>query len=361
MPRVLVVDDAKGVHEMMATLFATMENVEAVHAGSAMEALEIFKRGGVDVILTDVRMERIDGITFLRKLKKIDEDAVVIVMTAYDRKEDILTALKLGAFDFFIKPFSVNEFKDSLARAFAERGRRDAAAGGGNAEALASLRAQLEKKEHELRECQNAAEKARGGGADNPEGLEKELAAREKAVREAEAALAKTQAEMERKLLAIDEFSSFDGGVEAPKAAEPQVTSVSVGDAAAKRKALEEREALLAEREAFLEQSENALFEKGQSLQELEAELEHMRDQLEERGARSGPAPPSKEALAEIEAAKADLAEKTREIERRERDVEEKLAKVSKREKQLARSEALVRAREKYLEASESILFEKED
>lgn len=350
---------------MMATLFATMENVEAVHASSAMEALEIFKRGGVDVILTDVRMERIDGITFLRKLKKIDEDAVVIVMTAYDRKEDILTALKLGAFDFFIKPFSVNEFKDSLARAFAERGRRDAAAGGENAEALASLRAQLEKKEHALRERESALEKARGGETDNREDRGKDLAAREKAVREAEAALADAQAEMERKLLAIDDFSSFDVGVEPPtEAADPRATPATpapVGDAAAKRKALEEREALLAEREAFLEQSENALFEKGQSLQELEAELEHMRDQLEERGARSGSTTPSKEALAEIEAAKADLLEKTREIERRERDVEEKIDKLSKREKQLARSEALVRAREKYLEASESILFEKED
>ncbi len=370
MPKVLVVDDAQGVHEMMGTLFTTMD-VEAIHATSATEALEVFKREKVDVVLTDVRMERIDGITFLRKLKKVDDDAVVIVMTAFDRKEDILAALKLGAFDFFIKPFSVNDFKDSLARAFAERERRDAALGGETAEALASLRGQLEEKEAALKareEALTSAEKAGGGiGKDGGAGSrERILAAREKAVEEAEAAVAKAQAEIERKLLAIDDFSSFDGSAPAPKTApppEPAATPSAQGESSdsARLKALAEREELLAEREAFLEQSENALFEKGQALQELETELEHMRDQLEERGAKSGPAPVSKEAAAEIEAEKAELTARARELEKRERELKDGLASLAKREKQLARSEALVRAREKYLEASESILFEKED
>ncbi|MCC5806369.1 MAG: response regulator [Opitutales bacterium] len=371
MPKVLVVDDAKGVHEMMATLFTTMD-VEAIHATSATEALEVFKREKVDVVLTDVRMERIDGITFLRKLKKVDDAAVVIVMTAFDRKEDILAALKLGAFDFFIKPFSVNDFKDSLARAFEERERRDAALGGENAEALALLRGQLEEKEAALKareEALAAAEKAGGsGGGKGKEGdsgsLKRVLAAREKAVEEAEAAVAKAQAEIERKLLAIDDFSSFDGSAPAPKAApppEPVSKPSAHGDESARLQALAEREVLLAEREAYLEQSENALFEKGQSLQELETELEHMRDHLESQGAKSGPAPVSKEAAAEIEAEKAELAAKARDLEKRERELKDGLATLAKREKQLARSEALVRAREKYLEASESILFEKED
>ncbi len=357
---------------MMATLFATMD-VEALHATSATEALEIFKRESVDVVLTDVRMERIDGITFLRKLKKLDDDVVVIVMTAFDRKEDILAALKLGAFDFFIKPFSVNEFKESLARAFEERARRDAGLGGADAEALDSLRVQLEEKEATLKEREEALAAAKkavaDGGKDSDGGTgsgerERILAAREKAIAEAEAEVAKAQAEIERKLLAIDEFSSFDGGApkaEAAPAPGPEPNPAAHGDNSAKLKALAEREALLAEREAFLEQSENALFEKGQELQELETELEHMRDHLEAQGAKSGPVPVSKEAAEEIEAQKTELAARTRELEKRERELNDGLAALAKREKQLARSEALVRAREKYLEASESILFEKED
>lgn len=120
MPRILVVDDELGVHEMMRSLFATLE-VEDEYVTNGADALERYQTGGFDVVLTDVRMEKMDGLELTRKLKAFDPAAVVVLMTAYDRKDDVLTALKLGVFDFFVKPFKINEFLGSVKRALRQR------------------------------------------------------------------------------------------------------------------------------------------------------------------------------------------------------------------------------------------------
>lgn len=68
MPKVLVVDDATGVHDMLRTLFSTI-GIDDAYATSGVQALEIYKKGGIDVVLSDIRMEQMDGITLLRRLK----------------------------------------------------------------------------------------------------------------------------------------------------------------------------------------------------------------------------------------------------------------------------------------------------
>ncbi|MCC5841117.1 MAG: response regulator [Opitutales bacterium] len=360
MPKVLVVDDAKGVHEMLRTLFETL-NVEAAFAFSAIEAIGLFKKSSFDVVLTDVRMDKIDGITLTRKIRKLDPDSVVIVMTAYDRKDDILEALKLGAFDFFIKPFLVNEFTASLKRAFAERERRrrsrqsDDSSASEMAEELEALRVELEAREATLerreQEIQAAVDAGRSLGEDTQletkaevGRLREQLELAQRKLAEERAGFEKTQREFEERLLSMEVVGAGSGGRPAKS---------DEADYEEREAALAEREAMMAEREAFLEQSENALFEKGQMLQELETELDQRRDTM----------PSVSDGTESVLTAqeKAEVQRIKEDVEKRALELNEWESRLKKREKALAKNEALVRAREQYLETSQSILFEREE
>jgi len=396
MGKVLVVDDTTGVHEMLRALFSTI-GVDDVYTTSAVDAIEIYRGGGIDVVLTDIRMEEMDGISLLRKLKKMDPNCVVILMTAIDRKDDVLAALKLGAFDFFVKPFLVNEFTASLKRAFTERSRlvamsesggagaalADAGLGAAELEQLKEIRRQIDERREQLALEEFELEERRRSFEQRIEEFEKrdaEVRKRADEIEKSKAAFAaevkqrlavveareaearEAQARIEAQLLALDEAGLSVGGAAAGAAGGG---SLSDEEFERRMRTLDEREEQLAEREAFLEQSENALFDKGQQIQELETELEHRRDELDRRerqiaeraaasGGSGGGSGLSAEDAAEIERIRAEMEKHAAELSMRE-------AAIKKRERNLSKAEALIRAREKYLQVSESILFEREN
>lgn len=90
---------------------------------SAQEALEAYQQGDVAVLVSDLRLAEMDGLVLARKVRRFDPDAVIILTAAIERKADLLAALRLGVFDFFVKPFGAREFADSLERAVAYRAR----------------------------------------------------------------------------------------------------------------------------------------------------------------------------------------------------------------------------------------------
>ncbi|MEA1979586.1 MAG: sigma-54 dependent transcriptional regulator [candidate division Zixibacteria bacterium] len=100
---VLVVDDDKLVNEF---LIETLERAgylcKSVFSGE--EAVEEYSQKTYDIVLTDLKMKAMDGITLISKLKKIDPSAVIIMMTAYGTVETAVKAIKLGAYDFLLKP-----------------------------------------------------------------------------------------------------------------------------------------------------------------------------------------------------------------------------------------------------------------
>ncbi|MCI0341173.1 MAG: sigma-54 dependent transcriptional regulator [Planctomycetales bacterium] len=118
--RILVVDDERGMREVLSVLLEREGHAVTV-AGDGAEALE--KYGGVrpDVVLVDVRMPKMDGIAFLRALKGRDPGAIVIVMTAYSTWDSAVEAMRLGAFDYFRKPFDNREIRATVARALSAR------------------------------------------------------------------------------------------------------------------------------------------------------------------------------------------------------------------------------------------------
>jgi DNA-binding NtrC family response regulator len=115
MPSVLIVDDLLSIHEMLdaviqPTGFATS------FATDGEKALVRYKAEKPDLVLADIDMKPMDGITLLKQLRLHDPNAVVIIMTAYASTDSAIQALKFGAFDYLQKPFRVDELISTLKR-----------------------------------------------------------------------------------------------------------------------------------------------------------------------------------------------------------------------------------------------------
>jgi signal transduction histidine kinase len=115
---VLIVDDEAVIRDLCKRV---LHDYEVVEAGDGAEALEIFLKGGIDVILTDVMMPRMDGIELLKSLKDREPTVVVIIMTGFADKELILKALKADADDFITKPLNLLQLKSAVDKALVKK------------------------------------------------------------------------------------------------------------------------------------------------------------------------------------------------------------------------------------------------
>ena len=125
MSRILIVDDEPRILLLMKGLLKTNGyEVETAKDGAA--ALEIVKAGGVDIVVTDLRMQPMDGMALFREVHAASPDVPVILLTAYASVETAIDAMKSGIFDYLTKPFKVEDMLACLKRA-EEKIRRSAA------------------------------------------------------------------------------------------------------------------------------------------------------------------------------------------------------------------------------------------
>jgi DNA-binding NtrC family response regulator len=116
MKRILVVDDESLMREFISeSLHANGYEVDSAENG--MNALELLKTESYDVILTDYKMPRLNGMELLRYVSGKSSETKMIMMTAYGTIENAVEAMKLGAFDYITKPFSVDEILHVVKRA----------------------------------------------------------------------------------------------------------------------------------------------------------------------------------------------------------------------------------------------------
>jgi two-component system response regulator HydG len=115
MPSVLIVDDLVSIHEMLDAVIQPTGFATAF-ATDGEKALVRYKAEKYDLVLADIDMKPMDGITLLKQLKLYDPNCVVIIMTAYASTESAIQALKFGAFDYLQKPFRVDELIATLRR-----------------------------------------------------------------------------------------------------------------------------------------------------------------------------------------------------------------------------------------------------
>lgn len=115
MASILIVDDLISIHEMLEAVI-TPTGHKTAFATDGEKALVRYKAEKYDLVLCDIDMKPMDGITLLKQLKQYDPGAVVVIMTAYASTESAIQALKYGAFDYLQKPFKVDELMQALKR-----------------------------------------------------------------------------------------------------------------------------------------------------------------------------------------------------------------------------------------------------
>jgi DNA-binding NtrC family response regulator len=119
-PLILVAEDEELMRAILCRLIEGAGYRAAV-VSSAEEALEMFATDDIALTLTDIRMAGIDGLTLLDRIKDLDPEALVIVMTAYSSVDSAVAALRKGAYDYITKPFVNEDLLQSIRNGIKQR------------------------------------------------------------------------------------------------------------------------------------------------------------------------------------------------------------------------------------------------
>lgn len=115
-PRIMIVDDERSVRESLREWFLE-DGFEVVTAEDGLDALKELDSGPFDLLVVDLKMPRMDGISLQRRLRETHPDLTIIILTAFASVETAVEALKLGAFDYVTKPVDPDELSHTVRRA----------------------------------------------------------------------------------------------------------------------------------------------------------------------------------------------------------------------------------------------------
>ncbi|MFN2317046.1 MAG: sigma-54-dependent transcriptional regulator [Gemmatimonadales bacterium] len=120
MRSLLIVDDDATIREALAEALAGV-GITVRTAASAEAALAVIGEGGIDVVLSDIRMPGLDGIALLRLLRERAASIDVVLMTAFDDMATVVAGMREGALEFLVKPLDLHALRRVLAGVFADR------------------------------------------------------------------------------------------------------------------------------------------------------------------------------------------------------------------------------------------------
>ena len=123
MATVLIVDDNETLREGAASVVRKMGH-QTLLADKAKDGAALFEKHQPDMVLTDLKMEGDDGLALLRRVKDVDRDAIVMIMTGFGTVDTAVEAMKCGAFDFIEKPFSPEVLRAKIGSGLAMRDER---------------------------------------------------------------------------------------------------------------------------------------------------------------------------------------------------------------------------------------------
>ena len=118
--RILVIDDEVFVRDLLTDFFSKL-SFGVTTAGDGDSGMTAFRGGQFDVVLVDLKMPGKSGIDTLRELHALHRSSPLIVMTGYPTIDSSIEALRLGAYDYIIKPFKLQELKEVVDRAIREQ------------------------------------------------------------------------------------------------------------------------------------------------------------------------------------------------------------------------------------------------
>jgi len=118
---ILVVDDDKGIREILEIVL-TQEGYEVTSIEDGIKALAKCRRQKYDLIITDLKMPKMDGIEFLKAVKEISPESLVILITAFASGETAVKAMQEGAYDYLEKDFDIEDMKSIVQNALEKKG-----------------------------------------------------------------------------------------------------------------------------------------------------------------------------------------------------------------------------------------------
>ena len=117
---ILIVDDDELIRRMLTGFFAQLE-YEVTTAGNGEDALSKYVPGRFDLVISDLMMPDMDGLTLLKRLAAIDNEVLFFLITGYPTLETAVDAIKNGAYDYVVKPFNLEDLKFKVERALLNR------------------------------------------------------------------------------------------------------------------------------------------------------------------------------------------------------------------------------------------------
>jgi putative nucleotidyltransferase with HDIG domain len=114
-PRILIVDDEVEITEILADLLS--EDYDCIRAGSAEEALSRLHEGEFQLVISDITMPGMSGLDMIPHVKEFAPDTVVVMISGMQTVESAIGALRLGAFDYLMKPFDLRQVEAVVKRA----------------------------------------------------------------------------------------------------------------------------------------------------------------------------------------------------------------------------------------------------
>jgi len=113
--RVLVVDDEKGYRDDIKE-YLVDSGFMVFTAGLPSEALAVMENERIDIAIVDLRLPEMSGIELMKKIRQIDEQIGVIIISGHGDMDSVLTAMRDGAIDFFPKPFDLVDIRFAIER-----------------------------------------------------------------------------------------------------------------------------------------------------------------------------------------------------------------------------------------------------
>ena len=120
MNSILIVEDNLGMRNVLEKTLK-MKGYDVFSVGTAEDAINLFSSYIFDLVITDLKLPKADGIEALKKAKKASPSTIVIIMTAYGTIENAIEAMKLGAYDYILKPFTLEEIEIKVEKALSQQ------------------------------------------------------------------------------------------------------------------------------------------------------------------------------------------------------------------------------------------------
>lgn len=118
MAKILIVDDAEFLRMRISKMLVG-DGYEVLEAENGAQAVDLYRSVKPDVVLMDITMPEMDGLTALREIRTLDPKACVVMLTALGQESVVLEAIKSGARDFVVKPFERDRVLNAITKLIA--------------------------------------------------------------------------------------------------------------------------------------------------------------------------------------------------------------------------------------------------